>query len=146
MSAGSAAGRAAYVHFESPNGAIASSAIALQFDGTALGVIATGDSEDSSDSHHLNDSDYLGMGTQFPWRLRLRGMEPGQPNQCDRLVIWPDGRSVQLVFSIDSPGDFVRIITAAAAGYANCDGSTTAPILNVNDFVCFQQRFAAEDS
>jgi hypothetical protein len=32
---------------------------------------------------------------------------------------------------------------AAADPYANCDGSTTAPALTVNDFVCFQQRFAA---
>jgi hypothetical protein len=29
--------------------------------------------------------------------------------------------------------------------YANCDGSTNPPILNVNDFVCFQNRFAAAD-
>jgi probable HAF family extracellular repeat protein len=29
--------------------------------------------------------------------------------------------------------------------YANCDGSTGAPVLNVNDFVCFQSRFAAAD-
>jgi hypothetical protein len=28
---------------------------------------------------------------------------------------------------------------------ANCDGSSVAPILNVNDFVCFQQQFAAAD-
>jgi hypothetical protein len=30
--------------------------------------------------------------------------------------------------------------------YANCDGSTIAPVLNVNDFICFQNRFAAGDS
>ena len=30
--------------------------------------------------------------------------------------------------------------------YANCDRSTTPPVLNVNDFVCFQTRFAAGDS
>jgi hypothetical protein len=30
--------------------------------------------------------------------------------------------------------------------YANCDGSTTAPILNISDFVCFQALFAAGDS
>ena len=30
--------------------------------------------------------------------------------------------------------------------YANCDGSTAAPILNVNDFICFQAKFAAGDS
>jgi hypothetical protein len=29
--------------------------------------------------------------------------------------------------------------------YANCDGSTTLPLLTVNDFVCFQSRFAAGD-
>jgi hypothetical protein len=29
--------------------------------------------------------------------------------------------------------------------YANCDGSTAAPILNVNDFICFEARFAAGD-
>jgi hypothetical protein len=30
--------------------------------------------------------------------------------------------------------------------YPNCDGSTTPPILNVADFICFQQGFAAGDS
>jgi hypothetical protein len=34
----------------------------------------------------------------------------------------------------------------SAACYANCDASTTPPILNVNDFICFQTRFAAGDS
>jgi trimeric autotransporter adhesin len=31
---------------------------------------------------------------------------------------------------------------AAADPYANCDGSTTQPILNVTDFTCFLQKFA----
>jgi hypothetical protein len=41
--------------------------------------------------------------------------------------------------------DFVCFQTRFAAGdpWANCDGSTGAPTLNVLDFVCFQQRFAA---
>jgi hypothetical protein len=30
--------------------------------------------------------------------------------------------------------------------YANCDASTTAPVLNVQDFTCFLQRYAAGDS
>ena len=33
----------------------------------------------------------------------------------------------------------------SAPCYANCDGSTIAPILNVNDFICFQTKFAASD-
>ena len=41
--------------------------------------------------------------------------------------------------------DFVCFQSKFAAGeeYANCDGSTAAPVLNVNDFICFQQKFAA---
>lgn len=30
--------------------------------------------------------------------------------------------------------------------YPNCDGSTTTPVLNVNDFICFQTRFSAGDT
>jgi hypothetical protein len=30
------------------------------------------------------------------------------------------------------------------ASYANCDASTTPPVLNVNDFVCFLSRFVGE--
>jgi photosystem II stability/assembly factor-like uncharacterized protein len=30
--------------------------------------------------------------------------------------------------------------------YANCDGSTSVPVLNVNDFICFQTRFASGDT
>ena len=41
----------------------------------------------------------------------------------------------------------VLIVTFTPAScYANCDGSTTAPILNVNDFTCFLNRYAAADS
>ncbi|MBL9030969.1 MAG: hypothetical protein JNM80_04580 [Phycisphaerae bacterium] len=40
--------------------------------------------------------------------------------------------------------DFVCYLNrfAAADPYANCDGSTTAPVLNVADFVCFLNKFA----
>ena len=31
---------------------------------------------------------------------------------------------------------------AAGAAYANCDGSTTPPTINVADFTCFPQQFA----
>ena len=41
--------------------------------------------------------------------------------------------------------DFICFQVKFAAGdtYANCDNSTAAPVLNVNDFICFQSRFAA---
>jgi hypothetical protein len=42
-------------------------------------------------------------------------------------------------------GDFTCFLQRFAAGdsYANCDNSTTPPVLNVGDFTCFLQRFAA---
>jgi hypothetical protein len=39
-----------------------------------------------------------------------------------------------------------EIATLTGACYANCDGSTTSPVLNVLDFQCFLNRFAAGDS
>ncbi len=41
--------------------------------------------------------------------------------------------------------DFTCFLNKYASGdpYANCDGSTSAPVLNVNDFICFNNRFAA---
>jgi hypothetical protein len=35
--------------------------------------------------------------------------------------------------------------TPGAICYPNCDGSTATPVLNVNDFICFLNRFAAAD-
>jgi hypothetical protein len=54
-------------------------------------------------------------------------------------------------------GNFSQVNNVAAAGlaawtsctgscYANCDGSTTPPVLNVADFTCFLNRFFAGDS
>ena len=41
--------------------------------------------------------------------------------------------------------DFTCFLNRFAAGdsYANCDGSTTVPVLNVADFTCFLNSFAA---
>jgi len=37
-------------------------------------------------------------------------------------------------------------VVGASSCYANCDASTTQPILNVNDFSCFLTKYAAGDS
>src|ERR1051326_1532057 len=42
--------------------------------------------------------------------------------------------------------DHVAISGGSAPCYANCDNSTVQPILNVLDFTCFLNRFAARDS
>jgi hypothetical protein len=48
----------------------------------------------------------------------------------------------------DPVGDWMtmQLIAAAPPCYANCDGSTIAPILNVSDFICFGNRFVAGDT
>jgi subtilisin-like proprotein convertase family protein len=33
-------------------------------------------------------------------------------------------------------------LSVNVGAYANCDGSTSLPVLNVNDFICFQSQFA----
>jgi hypothetical protein len=40
---------------------------------------------------------------------------------------------------------FLRVSVTPESCYANCDGSTIAPVLNVNDFTCFLNLYAAGD-
>jgi hypothetical protein len=42
-------------------------------------------------------------------------------------------------------GGFWAILNSSVTCYANCDGSTSAPVLGVADFVCFLGRFRAGD-
>jgi hypothetical protein len=51
----------------------------------------------------------------------------------------------ELDFADSTSGIFIAHIPLPHSCYANCDGSTTAPILNVIDFTCFLQKFAAAD-
>jgi hypothetical protein len=44
-----------------------------------------------------------------------------------------------------TPTQVILRLDSITSCYANCDGSTTSPILNVADFSCFMQRFAAGD-
>ncbi len=45
----------------------------------------------------------------------------------------------------NATGNFVLNVGSVGGCYANCDGSTLAPILNVLDFSCFLNKFAAGD-
>jgi hypothetical protein len=55
-----------------------------------------------------------------------------------------------LAFRVQTPGGTSNIATVTLVYsdqcYANCDGSVTQPFLNVGDFTCFLQRFAAGDA
>jgi hypothetical protein len=54
--------------------------------------------------------------------------------------VGPNGNYVGIDDVVYTPGG-----TAGGACYANCDGSTAVPFLNVLDFTCFLQKFAAAD-
>jgi hypothetical protein len=58
--------------------------------------------------------------------------------------------SGQATIGVFVPGSPASLVAAGlpvpgAACYPNCDGSTTPPALTINDFICFQARFAAGD-
>lgn len=59
----------------------------------------------------------------------------------------PDGRTFYISltgnnYSAD-PYCYLYAFDVGGSCYANCDGSTAPPTLNVSDFICFQSRFAA---
>ena len=62
--------------------------------------------------------------------------------------IWGSSSSIWVVgngFNLDT-NRREAILWTRSLCYANCDGSTTTPVLNVNDFTCFLNRFAAGDA
>jgi hypothetical protein len=56
-----------------------------------------------------------------------------------------DTASVQQTFVFAGNYTGLTFFTQASC-YANCDASTVSPVLNVGDFTCFLQRFAAGES
>jgi hypothetical protein len=58
------------------------------------------------------------------------------------LIAW-DGRTIVGHAWTEEESLFIATIPALCS--VNCNGSTTTPVLNVNDFICFQEKFAAGD-
>ena len=54
--------------------------------------------------------------------------------------LWATGASCRT--GVDGLGQFVSCAGGRTC-YVNCDNSSTPPTLNVNDFICFLNRFAA---
>lgn len=75
---------------------------------------------------------------------------PGGPSaRADTAMIYRTADSTLYLFGGESPdlrADTWAMTCSAAPCYPNCDGSTATPLLNVNDFICFQQQFAAGES
>lgn len=131
-----------------PSGEVAS--LAVFDDGTGPGLYAGGGMSG------------LGGGTQgfhlSRWRGSWTGIAAAQLTRSAEVLSMaatpPDvgghggvlalGGTFLTLNGTSSPN--IAELVGCPACYANCDRSTAAPVLNVNDFLCFQLRFAAGDS
>jgi ligand-binding sensor domain-containing protein len=78
------------------------------------------------------------------WRIYRYGQDPVAHYQLGAVQY---DRAGNLWISATSLGCSVLMNSGGTPScYGNCDGSTAAPVLNVADFTCFLQRFAAGDS
>jgi hypothetical protein len=111
----------------------------VTFDTPILGIIT---SEGGLDATDLS----LGVpGTVYNTGEPLRGTFDSSPQ--DQITLSADLRTVTFdAYRTSTYVDQIRVITEAAVCYANCDASTTLPVLNVADFICFLSHFAAGDS
>ncbi|MBL9031364.1 MAG: CotH kinase family protein [Phycisphaerae bacterium] len=126
-----------------------------------LGAVGVGGNNLArNDIIHLYDStnqlvDRLRYGDQtYPGTIRTQNISGQTCRESvgqDTVGAWvlsavgdPYGSYTSAAGERGSPGVFVS--PSCFPCYANCDGSTTAPVLNVNDFICFQNKFAAGDS
>jgi hypothetical protein len=64
--------------------------------------------------------------------LTISNVRPADAGMYDCIITAPCG-------SVTSEA---AELTIEAACYANCDGSTMSPVLNIDDFTCFINRFA----
>jgi hypothetical protein len=92
----------------------------------------------------------LAAGQTVWWLVTSVNGDASNLSTCVSVTVTLDGDCYANCDASTAPpvlnvNDFVCFQSRFASGdsYANCDGSTAPPVLNVNDFVCFQQRFAA---
>jgi hypothetical protein len=71
----------------------------------------------------------------------------GLTNSALQGITYDAARRRLLLFSARTSGPISdETLARGCYCYPNCDGSTVPPILNVADFICFQQGFAAGES
>ena len=78
-------------------------------------------------------------------RVDLHAFLPSGFTQSHARGIWHDAGVTYVVgygYNSTTARD-EALMWVAPTCYPNCDGSTTPPILNVNDFICFLSSFAA---
>jgi hypothetical protein len=116
-----------------------------RFDGTAWSAIGTGadGSVGAMAAATIDGRPRLAVGGAFRTLNGVPSDRVGVLVPCERSCYANCDHSTAA--PVLNVNDFVCFQGRFAAGSpeANCDGSTNAPVLNVNDFVCFQAKFAA---
>jgi hypothetical protein len=141
-------------------------------DGGSLTPIAGASGYASTHAHRINDAGtvvgWCFNGDPVNWAATLIDCTAivwrhGTTSTLNSLVHsspWPT-YNIRQAWDINERGQIAAMVCINGTGanctggffraalltpcYANCDNSLAAPILNVNDFVCFQGRFAAGD-
>ncbi len=102
-------------------------------------------------------------GLSYQWRKNSVNLAAGPTGTGSTVVITGPTLTIQNISQADAAqydcvlSNGCGSSTSFAAGltvlgtcpglcYANCDNSTTAPVLNVLDFACFQNKYAAGDT
>ena len=114
---------------------------------------ATGSLTDTGFAFDVGGTGDLGgvavLGEWVLFTRKYSGSSTG-PSGLFSFTVQPDGSFTPNGGVVGSQGSLPQYIAAwdptGAICYANCDDSTAAPVLNVADFTCFLQRFAAGES
>jgi len=112
-------------------------------------VMREGDPVDLDGNGVFDDDAFIGRGVNTN-----PAFNPNTWYLTDDLVLYgivmlrnAAGEDLTTVPAFGTPQAFVRIsLGGPAPCYANCDGSTAPPVLNVSDFICFLNKYAAGDS
>ncbi len=89
---------------------------------------------DSADPLHQLKHLKIGQGGTSSLNMFLKGYGRDQ-----------DGELYVMASTVLGPSNTRAQVMKIVACYANCDGSTAAPVLTANDFQCFLNKFAAGD-
>jgi hypothetical protein len=126
--------------------------VAVYDDGRGPAVFMTGEFADMNNVPSHGIARWDGQG----WSSVPGGLLMASQQGAHSMVVMdtPEGRALVIVGRQDAPGDMSAAHGATSQAvmyvgcpncYANCDLSTTPPILNVNDFLCFLNAFARRD-
>jgi len=137
-------GSYAYDQFDFMNGSAAAVCVQVDIDTACTGT------------NFIYAGAYIGGFDRTNITLNNVASIGGSPNPTASMsFVVPASTAFQLVFAEVTPGagcpSYHFLVTGLAncgtsvPCYANCDGSSIPPILNVSDFICFQTKYAAGD-